>query len=104
MKTFVYDNGGEFNHANYPDTFFADKNPGDYIVKIYRKGVQVRELKFSIGPDSRIVDAGYQKPMTLTEYKVIVPVKVIGAAEKWNATAWQTDAFYGNPLPGFSAQ
>jgi hypothetical protein len=101
-KTLIYDNGGEFNHANYPDAFFADKNPGDYVVKIYRKGVQVRELKFSIGPDSRLVDGGYQKPMTLTEYKVIVPVKVIGAAEKWNATAWQTDAFYGNPLTGFA--
>ena len=103
-KTLVYDNGGEFNHSNFPDAFFADKNPGNYVVKIYRKGVQVRELQFSIGPDSRIVDAGYQKPMTLTEYKVVVPVKIIGAAEKWNPTAWQTDAFYGNPLPGFSAQ
>jgi hypothetical protein len=102
MKTFLYDNSGEFNHANYPDAFFADKNPGDYIVKIYRKGVQVRELSFSIGPDSRIASGGYEKPMTLTEYKVMVPVKVIGTAEKWNATAWQTDAFYGNPLTGFS--
>jgi hypothetical protein len=100
-KTFVYENSGQFNHANYPDAFFADKNPGDYIVKIFRKGVQVRELQFSIGPDSRIVDGGYQKPMTLTEYKVIVSVKVIGATEKWNAMAWQTDAFYGNPLTGF---
>jgi hypothetical protein len=102
MKTFLYENGGQFNRDDYPGAFFADKNPGEYTVKIYRKGIQVRELKFTIGPDARIVDGGYQKPMTLTEYKVMVPVKVIGATEKWNATAWQTDAFYGNPLTGFT--
>ena len=49
MKTFIHDNGGEFNHDNFPNAFYADKNPGEYTVKIYRKGAQVRELKFAIG-------------------------------------------------------
>lgn len=101
MKTFIYDNGGEFNHDNFPNAFYADKNPGEYAVKIYRKGAQVRELKFTIGTDGKFVDAGYGKPLFLAQYKVIVPVKVIGA-EKWDALSWKTDAFYGNPIAGFS--
>ena len=35
---------------------------------------------------------------------VIVPVQIIGDQDgNWNRTAWQTDAFYGNPLTGFKA-
>ncbi len=36
--------------------------------------------------------------------RVIVPVQVIGDSDgPWGQTAWKTDAFYGNPLTGFSA-
>ena len=35
--------------------------------------------------------------------RVIVPVQVIGDQDgAWDRTAWKTDAFYGNPLKGFS--
>jgi hypothetical protein len=35
---------------------------------------------------------------------VIVPVQIIGDQDgPWNKTAWKTDAFYGNPLTGFTA-
>jgi hypothetical protein len=34
---------------------------------------------------------------------VIIPVQIIGDQDgMWNKTAWQTDAFYGNPLKGFT--
>jgi hypothetical protein len=34
----------------------------------------------------------------------LLPLKVIGAGDgQWHANAWKTDAFYGNPLSGFSA-
>ena len=36
---------------NYPNAFYVDKNPGDYIVKVYRNGVQVRESSFTVGAD-----------------------------------------------------
>jgi hypothetical protein len=103
MKTFIYDNGGEFNHDN-SNAFYADKNPGEHTVKIYRKGAQVRELKFTIGADGKLMDTGFAKPLFLAKYKVIVPVKVVGASEKWDALSWKTDAFYGNPIAGFSVQ
>jgi len=34
---------------------------------------------------------------------MILPVKIIGASDgPWDANAWQTGAFYGNPLTDFA--
>ncbi len=98
------DNGGSYHRDNMPKSFFVDKNPGEYTVKVFHKGVQVREAKFTVGADGRVADGGYQKPGYLTYHKVIIPVTIIGPAEKYNAAAWKTEAFYGNPLSGFSLQ
>ena len=35
--------------------------------------------------------------------RILFLMKVIGNVDKWNAAAWKTDAFYGNPLAGFSS-
>jgi hypothetical protein len=36
--------------------------------------------------------------------KVIIPVAVVGTLDgPWNKLAWKTEAFYGNPLTGFTA-
>jgi hypothetical protein len=103
-KNFRFANGGTFNRDNYPNAHYADENRGEYTVKIYHKGAQVRELKFTVEADGRLNDGGFAKQMFLMHHKILVPVKVIGASEKWNATAWKTDAFYGNPLTGFTVQ
>lgn len=95
------DNGGEYHPDNMPKSFFVDRNPGEYTVKVYQKDVQVREAKFTVGTDGRVVDGGYYKPGYLTYHKLIIPVTIVGAAEKWNAAAWKTEAFYGNPMTGF---
>jgi hypothetical protein len=35
---------------------------------------------------------------------MVLPVKVLGTGDgQWDANAWKTDAFYGNPLAGFTA-
>lgn len=96
------DNGGEYHRDNMPKSFFVDKNPGEYTVKVFHNGVQVREAKFTVGTDGRVVDGGFQKPGYLTFHKVIIPVTIIGPAEKYNAAAWKTEAFYGNPMVGFA--
>lgn len=96
------DNGGSYHRDNMPKSFFIDKNPGEYTVKVFHNGVQVREAKFTVGADGKVVDGGYQKPGYLTYHKVLIPVTIIGNSEKWNAAAWKTEAFYGNPMTGFS--
>ncbi len=98
---FRFDNNGNFQRDNYPNAFYADKNPGEYTVKIYRNGSQIRELSFSIGTDGKIAVPGYSNQIPLPYYRVILPVKVLGA-EKWDSVSWKTDAFYGNPLSGFN--
>jgi hypothetical protein len=84
----------------YPQAKFLNQMSGDFTVKVFHKGVQVRETNFSVGANG-FVDNGIAKQNNLGDDKIIVPVKVLGS-EKWNANAWKTDAFYGNPLTGFS--
>ena len=59
-------------------------------------------LIFTIGADGRYVVPAYTNQIFMPYHRIILPVKVIGTEEKWNATAWKTDAFYGNPLTGFN--
>jgi hypothetical protein len=101
FSNFRVDNNGTFNREYYPQAHYADKNPGEYTVKIYRGGAQIRELAFSVGPDGRFVAPAYTNQIPLPYYRLILPVKVLGATEKWDAAAWKTEAFYGNPLTGF---
>lgn len=103
-RNFLFDNNGSFNRANYPNAFYADKNSGEYTVKIYRSGAQIREMNFSIGADGKFVVPPYTNQIFLPYHRIILPVKIIGTTEKWDAAAWKTDAFYGNPLTGFAVQ
>ncbi|MEZ5426863.1 MAG: hypothetical protein R2747_11390 [Pyrinomonadaceae bacterium] len=101
---FRFDNNGGFNRDYYPNALYADKNPGQYTVKIYRNGAQIRELSFSVGADGKFVAPAYTSQIFLPYHRLIVPVKITGTGEKWDATAWKTGAFYGNPLNGFEGQ
>ncbi len=84
--------------------FFLNKNPGEYEVKVLRDGDLARSAKFSVGVDGRLVDNGIAQKNSLGGFAMILPVKVIGAGDgQWDANAWKTDAFYGNPLNGFAA-
>jgi hypothetical protein len=83
--------------------FFLDKNPGDYEIKVLCGGALCREMKFSIGSDGKIVDNGIVAANNINSPAVMIPVKVVGALDgQWQSAAWKTDAFYGNPLQGFT--
>jgi hypothetical protein len=58
-RNVLFDNNGTFNRENFPNAFYVDKNPGAYTVKVYYKGVQIRELKFTVGSDGRFVRPAY---------------------------------------------
>jgi hypothetical protein len=84
--------------------FFLNRNPGEYEVKVLRDGALARSTKFTVGPDGKLVDNGLTQKNNLGGYAMILPVKVIGSGDgQWDAGAWKTDAFYGNPLSGFAA-
>jgi len=96
-------NGGPMPDS-YRDSFYIDKNLGEYEIKVLRNGELTRSLKFAVGPDKKIADNGLVKNNKIGGIRSLMPIKIIGTADgKFNPAAWQTDAFYGNPLTGFSA-
>jgi hypothetical protein len=83
--------------------YFMKDNPGEYEVKVLRKGKLARSMKFTIKPDGSFDDS-ITTANKMGDKRAIVPVKIIGDQDgKWDKDAWKTDAFYGNPLTGFTA-
>lgn len=87
----------------YANARMMNDTDGDYTVKVFHKGVQIRELSFKVA-GGEYVDSGVGEKNGFAENKVIVPVKILGTKDKWSATQWKTDAFYGNPPSGFMPQ
>jgi hypothetical protein len=91
--------------AQFPRSFFLDKNPGEYEIKIMRDNQLSRSIKFMVGADGKIVDTGIAKTANLGGVRMIVPAKISGTADgQYNAKAWQTEALFFNPLSGFTAR
>ena len=85
----------------YEPNFGLTKNPGDYEVKVLLVGDLARSIKFRVDANGKF-DNGIATANKLGSDRVIVPVQVIGNRETWDPAAWKTDAFYGNPLTGFT--
>ena len=90
------------NFTAYKNTMFINQMPGEYVVKVYYNGDQVRETKFSIGNNGTYADNGIAKQSNLTTNKIILPVKVMGTLDKWNAVNAKAQGFYGNPVNGLT--
>jgi hypothetical protein len=79
-------------------------NPGEYELKVTHNGKLVRSVKFNIGDDGFPVDNGIAKNSNFGNKMIIVPASILGTLDgTWNKTAWQTEAFWGNTLKGFTA-
>lgn len=85
--------------------FYLDKNPGEYEIKVLRKGTLCRQAAFTVGTDGKITipgTTGVNDPM-ISRDRMIMPVKVLGTMDgTWNKAAWQTEGYYGSPLKGVS--
>ena len=95
---------GEKIDSMFGPLYLMSENPGDYEIKILYKGHLVRSIKFAVDSDGKIVDNGIGSANKVGNDRVIVPVQVLGDSDgQWDKNAWKTDAFYGNPLSGFTA-
>ncbi|MBA2703889.1 MAG: hypothetical protein H0U60_08560 [Blastocatellia bacterium] len=90
------------NFTAYKNTLFLNQMPGDYVVKVYYNGEQVRETRFSIGSNGTYADNGIARQNNLTTNKIILPVRVMGTLDKWNAVNAKAMGFYGNPVNGLT--
>jgi hypothetical protein len=85
------------------ELFTLAANPGEYEFKLLWNNKLARSIKFTVQPGGKF-DNGIATSNQLGSDRVIFPVTVIGDQDgMWNKTAWQTEAFYGNPLKGFTA-
>jgi hypothetical protein len=85
----------------FPQAKFMNDMDGTYTVKVFHKAVQIRELSFNVSGGS-LSDNGVASGNGFTDNKVLVPVKVMGDKDKWSSATWKADAFYSNPLTGFT--
>lgn len=94
---------GSSNETMFGRLFLFSENPGLYEMKIMHNGHLIRTLKFAVDAKGKLVDNGIATTNKLGSDRVIVPVQVLGDQDgPWDRTAWKADAFYGNPLAGFS--
>jgi hypothetical protein len=101
-KKFIVENSS-WVRAQKPGSIFTRDKPGEYTVRVFHKGIQVREAQFTIDASGRIARNSFSDQMPLNDHKIAVPVRVMGNVDKRSAATWKADAFYGNPLAGFSA-
>ena len=87
----------------FGEIFTLANNPGEYEFKLLWNNKLARSIKFTVAPGGKF-DNGIATNNQLGSDIVIVPVQIIGDQDgMWNKTSWQTEAFYGNPLKGFTA-
>ncbi len=99
---FGKDETGEKDTLTGPK-FEMGKNPGEYEFKLLWNNKLARSIKFTVKPGGSF-DNGIATSNRLGNDRVIVPVTIIGEQDgAWDKAAWKTDAFYGNPLTGFTA-
>ncbi len=84
------------------DDTVKELKPGEYEIRVLQDGKLTRTAKFTVGPDASF-DNGIATANKLGSNKVIIPVKVLVDHAPWNKLAWKTEAFYGNPVTGFTA-
>jgi len=95
---------GEENKTMFGPLYLLSENAGDYEIKILYKGHLVRSIKFAVDAEGKLVDNGIGTANKIGNTRIIVPVQVLGDSDgQWDRNAWKTDAFYGNPLTGFTA-
>lgn len=97
---FILENN-DYGRSKYPNAIFTRDKPGEYVVKIFHKGVQVRELKFAVDSRGFLAANPYAEQVPMAFGGLVVPVKVMGTLDKPNPAAVKNEMFYGNPLPNF---
>ena len=85
----------------YDPRFIMGQNPGDYEVKAIVGGKLARSVKFTVREDGTIDNSIATENKVGTD-RILVPVRVITDPVQWNRLAWKTEAYYGNPMTGFT--
>lgn len=77
------------------------QNPGEYEIKALAGGKLARSVKFTVA-EGGTIDNSIATANKVGTDRILLPVRVVGDQGPWNKLAWKTEAFYGNPLTGFT--
>ena len=101
VKRWDKTNNGK-GQPNTNEMFKMASNPGEYEVKVLRNNRLARSIKFTVGPEGTL-DWSVTTANKLGNDRGIVPVMIIGDQDgTWNRLGWKTEAFWSNPLTGFT--
>jgi hypothetical protein len=84
-------------NTSYPSDKFINGNDGVYTVKVFLKGIQIREASFNV-KNSMIEGTPFAEANGYTGESVVVPVTLMKSSEKWNPASVKEGDFYGNPF------
>lgn len=94
--------------GKYSTAHYLSANPGEYEIKVLRNNKLSRLIKFTVGPDGKFTSGipllyRVGESADQNAHGIIVPVAILDDQDgPWDKNAWRTDAFYGNPLTGFT--
>jgi len=84
---------------SYPNDKYINDADGEYTVKLFYMGEQIRETGFTV-KGGIIADNGVASTYGFSGFRAMVPVKVMGTKDKWNPANAKTDGFWGRPIKG----
>lgn len=84
------------NMTGYPTSKFINEADGTYTIKVFLKGVQIREASFEV-KNGIIEGTGLAEANGYTAERVVIPVKLMPSTEKWTPAGIK-DGFFGNPF------
>ena len=83
------------------ENYLLDANPGDYEIKVLRKGKLARTIALTVGADGKIADNGVAEKNKMGIGVLVIPVKVLpGMDGRAKLDTAKTDLYYGNPPVG----
>lgn len=87
---------------SYNDWWKLYENPGEYEIKVLRKGELARALKFTIGKDGKPVESNIGKEIKETYGGIIVPVTLSGTTDGTLNQTVLKSGWWGNAISGLA--
>ncbi len=88
------------SEGNYDPHFVVAQNAGEYEIKMLVGGKLGRTVKFTVADGA--VDNTLAESNKVGTDRILLPVRIVGDQGPWNKLAWKAEAYYGNPLTGFT--